>query len=154
MFAIVRTGGKQYKAQVGNVLVVEKIEAEVGSVVTLDKVLLLGDAGKPDAAPQVGTPFLEGVVVKAEVIDQGKGEKVIIFKKKRRHTYRRKNGHRQLQTVLRVTEVGGKAEAKAAAPKKEAAAPKKEAAAEAKPAAEKKVKAAAPKAAKAPKAEA
>lgn len=119
MFAIVRTGGKQYRVAAGDKITVEKLAGSVGDKVELGDVLLAGDGGelKPTA----------GVVVGAEIVAQGKGEKIIVFKKKRRHNYRRKQGHRQLHTLLKITSIGG--EAKKAAPKAEAdageAAPKK-----------------------------
>ncbi len=140
MFAVVRTGGKQYRVAAGDKIAVEKLAGEAGETITLGDVLLAGDGGEiKDAA---------GVVVSAEIIAQAKSEKVIVFKKRRRHNYRRKNGHRQQLTLLRITGVGA-AVAKKAAPKKEAAveaAPAAEAAAPAKKAPAKKA-AAAPKAA-------
>ena len=128
MFAIVRTGGKQYRVAAGDKIAVEKIEGEAGDTVSLGDVLLAGDGGEVKDA--------KGLTVSAEIIAQTRGEKVIVFKKRRRHNYRRRNGHRQSLTLLRILAVG---DAKKAAPKKEAA-PKAEAA----PAAE--AKAAAPKA--------
>ena len=142
MFAIVRTGGKQYRVAAGDKIAVEKIDGEVGDTVSLGDILLAGDGGEVKSA--------DGLVVSAEIIAQTRGEKVIVFKKRRRHNYRRRNGHRQSLTLLRILAVG---DAKKAAPKKEAA-PKAEAApaAEAKAAAP--AKEAAPKKAAAPKAEA
>ena len=152
MFAIVRTGGKQYRVAAGDKIAVEKIDGEAGDTVSLGDVLLAGDGGEVKSA--------DGLVVSAEIIAQTRGEKVIVFKKRRRHNYRRRNGHRQSLTLLRILAVG---DAKKAAPKKEAA-PKAEAApaAEAKAAAPAKeapakaapAKEAAPKKAAAPKAEA
>ena len=139
MFAIVRTGGKQYRVAAGDKIAVEKIEGEAGDTVSLGDVLLAGDGGEVKDA--------KGLTVSAEIIAQTRGEKVIVFKKRRRHNYRRRNGHRQSLTLLRILAVG---DAKKAAPKKEAA-PKEEAA----PAAEAKAataKEAAPKKAAAPKA--
>ena len=143
MFAIVRTGGKQYRVAAGDKIAVEKIDGEAGDTVSLGDILLAGDGGEVKSA--------DGLVVSAEIIAQTRGEKVIVFKKRRRHNYRRRNGHRQSLTLLRILAVG---DAKKAAPKKEAA-PKAEAA----PAAEAKAapvekKEAAPKQAAAPKAEA
>lgn len=141
MFAIVRTGGKQYRVAAGDKIAVEKIDGEAGDTVSLGDILLAGDGGEVKSA--------EGLVVSAEIIAQTRGEKVIVFKKRRRHNYRRRNGHRQSLTLLRILAVG---DAKKAAPKKEAA-PKAEAA----PAAEAKAapaKEAAPKKAAAPMAEA
>lgn len=132
MFAVVRTGGKQYRVAAGDKIAVEKLAGEAGDTVTLGDVLLAGEGEKLADASKV--------TVSAEIIAQAKSEKVIVFKKRRRHNYRRKNGHRQQMTLLRITDVGEGAK-KAAAPKK--------AEAEAKPAAEKKApaKKAAPKAA-------
>jgi large subunit ribosomal protein L21 len=138
MFAVVRTGGKQYRVAAGDKIAVEKLSGEAGETIVLGDVLLAGDGGEVKDA--------KGVVVSAEIIAQAKSEKVIVFKKRRRHNYRRKNGHRQQMTLLRILAVG--AEAKKAAPKKEAAPVAEEAAAE-KPAAK---KAPAKKAAAAPKA--
>jgi large subunit ribosomal protein L21 len=101
MYAIIKTGGKQYKVAANDVIKVEKIAAQAGETVTLDQVLMV--AG--DGAPKVGAPLVEGASVKAEVLEQAKGDKVIVFKKKRRHNYRRKNGHRQNLTVLRITDI-------------------------------------------------
>ena len=126
MFAIVRTGGKQYRVAAGDKIAVEKIDGEAGDTVSLGDILLAGDGGEVKSA--------EGLVVSAEIIAQTRGEKVIVFKKRRRHNYRRRNGHRQSLTLLRILAVG---DAKKAAPKKEAA-PKAEKAADEKPAAEKK----------------
>ncbi len=120
MFAVVRTGGKQYRVAAGDKIAVEKLAGEAGDTVTLGDVLLAGNGDKLEDAGKV--------TVSAEIIAQAKSEKVIVFKKRRRHNYRRKNGHRQQMTLLRITAVGdSKAEKKAAAPKKEAA-PKAEAA--------------------------
>jgi large subunit ribosomal protein L21 len=110
MFAVVRTGGKQYRVAAGDKIAVEKLAGEAGETITLSDVLLAGDGGEVADA--------KGVVVTAEVIAQAKSEKVIVFKKRRRHNYRRKAGHRQQLTLLRIVGVG--AEAKQAAPKKEA----------------------------------
>ena len=101
MYAVVRTGGKQYRVAEGDVIQVERLDAEVGGTLDLDQVLMLG--GGPDGAePKVGTPLVAGARVTAEVLDQTRGPKIIIFKKKRRKGYRRKKGHRQDLTVLRV----------------------------------------------------
>jgi large subunit ribosomal protein L21 len=124
MFAVVRTGGKQYRVAAGDKIAVEKLAGEAGETITLSDVLLAGDGGEVADA--------KGVVVTAEVIAQAKSEKVIVFKKRRRHNYRRKAGHRQQMTLLRIVGVG--AEAKQAAPKKEAAPKVEDAAAAEKPA--------------------
>jgi large subunit ribosomal protein L21 len=110
MFAVVRTGGKQYRVAEGDKIAVEKLAGEAGDSVTLGDVLLAGEGG--DLAD------VSKVTVSAEIIAQAKSEKVIVFKKRRRHNYRRKAGHRQQMTLLRITGVG---EAKKAAPKKAAA---------------------------------
>lgn len=116
MFAVVRTGGKQYRVAAGDKIAVEKLAGEAGDKITLGDVLLAGNDGElADAAK---------VLVSAEIIAQAKSEKVIVFKKRRRHNYRRRNGHRQQMTLLRILSVGDE---KKAAPKKEAA-PKAEAA--------------------------
>ncbi len=139
MFAVVKTGGKQYRVTEGDVIRVEKLAGETGSTISLDEVLMLGSEGDVT----VGTPLIAGASVKAEVLDQRKDKKIVVFKKKRRHNYRRTKGHRQEITVLRVTEIAAKA--KKAAPKK--AAPKAEEADTEKKAAPKKAapKKAAPK---------
>ncbi len=146
MFAIVRTGGQQYRVAAGDKIAVEKIDGEAGDTVSLGDVLLAGDGGEVKDA--------KGLTVSAEIIAQTRGEKVIVFKKRRRHNYRRRNGHRQSLTLLRILAVG---DAKKAAPKKDAA-PKAEAApateAKAAPAKEAAPKKAAPKKEAAPKAEA
>ena len=117
MFAIVRTGGKQYRVAAGDKITVEKLAGSVGDTVELADVLLAGDGGELQST--------SGLTVAAEIVAQGKGEKIIIFKKKRRHNYRRKNGHRQLHTLLKIVAIGAAAPAKKAAAKK--AAPKTEA---------------------------
>ena len=115
MFAVIRTGGKQYKVAENDVIKVEKLVAEAGSSITLEDVLMVGD----DAGVTSGTPELSGVSVTATVLEQMRDDKVIVFKKKRRHNYRRKNGHRQYLTVLRITDIVTAAAAKA--PKAKAA---------------------------------
>lgn len=123
MFAIVRTGGKQYRVAAGDKIAVEKLPGEAGDTVSLDDVLLAGDGGEIKDS--------KGLVVSAEIIAQERGEKIIVFKKRRRHNYRRKQGHRQSLTLLRIMAVGSsKAAPKAAAKATEAkAAPKAEIAA-------------------------
>ena len=101
MFAVIRTGGKQYRVAKGDVIEVERLGGEPGSAVTLDQVLML--AG--DGAPVVGTPLVSGATVTAEVVEQGRGPKIIVFKKKRRKSYRRLNGHRQAITTLRINAI-------------------------------------------------
>jgi large subunit ribosomal protein L21 len=101
MFAIVKTGGKQYKVAVDDVVRVEKLEAEPGATVELKDVLMVHDGNKDI----VGAPSVAGASVQAEVVEQMRDRKVIIFKKTRRHNYRRKNGHRQHLTVLKIKKI-------------------------------------------------
>lgn len=100
MYAVIRTGGKQYRVAPNDVIQVEKLEAEPGSSVELSEVLMLGGD-----APQVGSPLVAGASVSATVLDQAKGPKIIIFRKRRRKNSRRRTGHRQQLTVLRVTDI-------------------------------------------------
>jgi large subunit ribosomal protein L21 len=100
MFAVIRTGGKQYRVAPNDILEVEKIAGKPGDIVELGEVLLLGGD-----KPQAGKPTISGAVVAAEVVEQGRGEKIRIFKKKRRQGYRRTKGHRQLLTTIRITEI-------------------------------------------------
>jgi large subunit ribosomal protein L21 len=99
MFAVIRTGGKQYKVAKDDVIVVETVPAEAGASVTLDEVLLVADG----ETTTVGAPTVAGAEVTATVVEHKKGDKILIFKKRRRHNYRRKNGHRQPLTVLKIT---------------------------------------------------
>jgi large subunit ribosomal protein L21 len=138
MYAVIKTGGKQYKVAKNDVILVEKLPGEAGVGVELDEVLLVGD----DKGQTVGSPLVDGAHVAATVLEQTRGEKIIIFKKKRRQNYRRKAGHRQDLTALRITDIvtgGKKKAAKAAEPKAEEkkTAPKAAPKAEAKPAAPK-----------------
>ena len=141
MYAVIRTGGKQYRVTPEDVIVVEKIQGDEGAIVEFAEVLMVGG----DGAPKIGAPTLSGTSVAAEVVTQGRGEKILVFKKKRRKNYRRKAGHRQELTTVRITEIltddkkpsKAKAAAKPAA-KKADAKPK----AEAKPAAKAKTAAA------------
>ncbi len=148
MFAVIRTGGKQYRVAPNDIIEIEKIAGNPGDIVELGEVLLLGGA---DGGPKAGAPLIAGAAVAAEVVEQGRGDKIIVFKKKRRKGYRRTKGHRQLLTTIRITEIltDGKKPSKQAAkpePKKaeKPAEAKSEKKAEAKPAAKK----AAPKAEK------
>ena len=143
MYAVIRTGGKQYKVAEDEIIYVEKLAGEKGEAVVFNDVLMVGGTD----APKIGTPLVDGASVAGEVIEQTRGDKIIVFKKNRRQGYRRKKGHRQLLTCVRITGIGtdGKAPKKAAAKKAE---PKKEE----KPAAEEKK--AAPKKDEAPAAEA
>jgi large subunit ribosomal protein L21 len=112
MFAIVRTGGKQYRVSPGDKIVVEKLAGEAGDSITLGDVLLAGDG-----SDLKGT---DGLTVAAEIVAQAKGEKVIVFKKRRRHNYRRKAGHRQQHTILKIVSIGGQGQHAQAAPAKAA----------------------------------
>src|SRR5512143_1696876 len=103
MYAVIRTGGKQYRVQPGDLLVVEKLDGEPGANIAFADVLMLGEG----EAVTVGAPLVEGAKVQATLIETRKGEKVKIFKKIRRQGYRRTKGHRQLQSVLRVTAIAG-----------------------------------------------
>jgi large subunit ribosomal protein L21 len=103
MFAVIRTGGKQYKVAKDDVISVEKLAAEPGAAVELTEVLMIGEG----AEVATGTPLLGGASVSATVVEQTRAAKIIVFKKKRRHNYRRKKGHRQQLTVLRINEIRG-----------------------------------------------
>lgn len=119
MFAVVRTGGKQYRVAAADVIVVEKLAGEAGASVELTEVLAMGD----DAATTIGTPLVDGARVAATVLEQARNDKILVFKKQRRKNYRRLKGHRQNVTVLRIEQILGpgekaalrKAETKAAA---------------------------------------
>ncbi len=126
MYAVIRTGGKQYRVAPEDVLEIERISGDSGDTVEFTDVLLLGG----DSGPEVGAPLVAGASVAAELVEHLRGQKILVFKKRRRSTYRRKNGHRQELTRVRITEILTKGEK----PKKAAAAPKK-AKAEAAPAA-------------------
>jgi len=101
MFAVIKTGGKQYKVAKDDIIIVEKLDAEAGKKVSFEDVLLAGKAGDI----KVGEPLLKGAKVEAEVLEQRKAAKVLVFKKKRRQTYRRKRGHRQNETVVKITSI-------------------------------------------------
>jgi len=101
MFAVLNTGGKQYKVSQGDLIEVEKLESNTGDTVTLDQILMVGEGENIE----VGSPYVSGYKVTGEVVEHGKGAKIIVFKKKRRKNYRRKNGHRQLFTQLKITEI-------------------------------------------------
>lgn len=116
MYAVVKTGGKQYRVSKDDILQVERLPGEAGDVVTLEHVLMLGDG----ADITIGAPMIDGASVAAEILEQTRDKKIIIFKKRRRQNYRRKKGHRQHLTVLKVTDIltGGAKPAKKAAAKK------------------------------------
>jgi large subunit ribosomal protein L21 len=120
MFAVIKTGGKQYKVAPNDILRVEKLAGEPGETIALESVLML----QTDAGLQVGAPLISGATVAAEVLEQTRGPKILVFKKQRRKHYRRRNGHRQALTVLRVTEIltdGAKPKPTEAKPAKAAA---------------------------------
>ena len=124
MFAVLKTGGKQYKVAKDDVIEIERLPGEAGQQVVFDQVLMLGDS----ASATAGAPLVAGASVAATLLEQVKGDKVIVFKKRRRHNYRRKRGHRQLLTVVRIDEIltdGAKP-----APRTAEASPSKTAAAE------------------------
>ncbi|WP_370237045.1 50S ribosomal protein L21 [Brevundimonas sp.] len=106
MYAVIKTGGKQYRVQPGDVLVVEKLDGDAGSDVSFGEVLMLGG----DKGITVGAPLIAGATVAATLIETRKGEKVKIFKKIRRQGYRRTRGHRQMESVLRITGIEGAGE--------------------------------------------
>ena len=125
MFAVIRTGGKQYKVAPNDVIAVEKLAGDPGATVELAEVLMVGDG----ATVSTGTPLLAGASVSATLVEQRRADKIIVFKKKRRQNYRRKKGHRQYQTLLRITEINaegasggdGRARGSRAAPAQEQA---------------------------------
>jgi len=121
MFAVIKSGGKQYKIAKEDVIRVEKVDAEEGASIALDQVLMVGD----DKGQTVGAPLIDGASVSATVLKQIRDRKIIVFKKKRRQNYRRRNGHRQHLTVLRIDDILTDGKKKAGAKKK--AAPKKKA---------------------------
>lgn len=112
MYAVIKTGGKQYKVASGDVIRVEKLAGEAGERVALDQVLMIGDGN----GATVGTPLIEGASVSAEVVAHAKGDKILVFKKKRRKGYRRTTGHRQDLTVLRITAIEPSGAKRKAAP--------------------------------------
>ena len=109
MFAVVKTGGKQYKVKENDIILVEKLENKKGDSINLNQILLLSNDEKKI---QIGTPLLKGVSVKAKILEQKKQKKILIFKKKRRKNYKKKTGHRQNITVLKILKIGTKANIK------------------------------------------
>ncbi len=101
MYAVVATGGKQYRVQEGDVLRVEKLDGDVGGEISFDKILLFSDGEEL----KVGQPELEGALVKGHILEQGKSKKIIVFKYKRRKRYRRKRGHRQQYTMIKIDNI-------------------------------------------------
>ncbi len=116
MYAVIKTGGKQYRVSKDDVIAIEKLDGDAGATIVFDEVLMLGD--------QVGAPSVANAQVTAEVVRQFRDDKVIIFKKRRRKHYRRRNGHRQHLTLVKITDMGVGLAAVAAKPEKKAAAPK------------------------------
>lgn len=102
MFAVIQTGGKQYKVARDSVIKIEKIDGQLGSTVEFNHVLMIGEASKPSF---IGTPIVKGALVTAEIVDQLKDNKILVFKKKRRQNYRRKAGHRQELTQIKILDI-------------------------------------------------
>lgn len=102
MFAVIKTGGKQYKVEPNRIIKIEKIDGEPGAEVEFNEVLMIGEFSKPSV---IGTPIVKGAAVKAKILEQFKGEKVLVFKKKRRQNYRRKKGHRQELTSVQIIDI-------------------------------------------------
>jgi len=102
MFAVIKTGGKQYKVEPNRIIRIEKIDGEPGSEVEFNEILMIGEFSKPSL---IGTPHVKGAAVKAKIIEQFKDEKVLVFKKKRRQNYRRKKGHRQELTSVQIIDI-------------------------------------------------
>jgi len=101
IYAVVEAGGKQYKVSEGDLIQIEKLDIPIGKTVTLDKVLMVGEG----SGVAMGAPYIDGSKVTAEVEGQLRGKKIIVFKKRRRKKYRRKNGHRQFLTRVKITEI-------------------------------------------------
>ena len=116
MYAVLKTGGKQYKVSENDVIIVERLTGESGAKINLDEVLMIGEGENTT----VGTPIIEGALVAAEVLEHKRGDKITVFKKKRRKNYRRTMGHRQELTVLRITDILTAGEKKTAAKKTKA----------------------------------
>ena len=104
MLAIVETGSKQYHIKKGDIIKTERLEADLESIMTFDKVLALYNV-KEGKLAKIGTPYIKDTTIKAKILEQGKGSKIVVFKKKRRQNYRRKKGHRQNFTVLKIMEI-------------------------------------------------
>lgn len=119
MYAVIKTGGKQYKVAAGDYLKVEKLDGEVGSKLVIDKVVMVADGGDV----KIGSPLVAGATVNATVLSHGKGDKVMIFKFHRRKHYRKTQGHRQSYTEIQIDDINGKGGAKAAPKTKAAAKP-------------------------------
>lgn len=107
MYAVIRTGGKQYRVEEGDIIEVERLDGSAGEALSFDEVLLLGD----EEATEIGRPLVEGAAVKGTIVDQFRTRKVLVFKMKRRKNYSRKRGHRQYMTRVRITAIEKKAAA-------------------------------------------
>ncbi|MGB1159587.1 MAG: 50S ribosomal protein L21 [Alphaproteobacteria bacterium] len=103
MYAVIKTGGKQYRVETDSVFPIEKLEAEVGDKITFDQVLMVGEGDKVT----LGTPTVAGATVTAEVMEQKRTRKILVFRRRRRKNFRRTNGHRQHQTVVKITGIKG-----------------------------------------------
>ncbi|TNM60541.1 50S ribosomal protein L21 [Aliirhizobium smilacinae] len=103
MFAVIKTGGKQYRVAANDVLTIEKLEAEAGAIIEFNEILVVGVG----ADAKIGAPFVSGATVKAEVVEHNRGKKVLSFKKRRRQNSKRIRGHRQHHTVVRITDILG-----------------------------------------------
>jgi large subunit ribosomal protein L21 len=101
MYAVVQTGGKQYRVSPGDIIIANRLPGQDGETITLSEVLMVDD-GKTS---QIGSPLIDKAIVRATIVEQGRGDKIIVFKKRRRQGYRRKHGHRQLTTVMRIVEI-------------------------------------------------
>lgn len=101
MFAVIKTGGKQYRVAANDVVTIEKLDAETGSTIEFNEVLVIGEG----ADAKFGAPFVKGATVKAEVVEHNRGKKVLSFKKRRRQNSKRIRGHRQHHTVVRITDI-------------------------------------------------
>lgn len=126
MYAVIKTGGKQYKVASGTLIAVEKLAGQAGDAVAFDQVLLVGG----DAEPSIGDPLVAGAAVSGEIVEQRRSDKILVFKKRRRQNSKRSRGHRQSETLVRITEIltdgkkaASKKKAKPVAAKEEAAAP-------------------------------
>ncbi|MDX1923921.1 MAG: 50S ribosomal protein L21 [Rickettsiaceae bacterium] len=102
MFAVIKTGGKQYKVEPNRIIRIEKIEGEPGSEIEFNEILMIGEFTKPSV---IGTPVIQGAAVKAKILEQSKSDKVLVFKKKRRQNYRRTKGHRQEMTSVQILDI-------------------------------------------------
>tara|TARA_B110000971_G_C20036034_1_gene514227 strand:- start:2503 stop:2880 length:378 start_codon:yes stop_codon:yes gene_type:complete len=118
MYAVIRTGGKQYRVAKDDVIAIERVDGKAGDKIKFDEILMLGEDGK---TPSIGEPIVKGASVTAEVLEQGRADKITVIKFRRRKNYHRTKGHRQHETVLKITNISAKAAAKKAAPKAEEA---------------------------------